>query len=137
MASGSLKRSGARPWVWLGVAVAVLAALVVAYTVASRRPATTELNEHGVSVVVVHPRQTSGGVSGEDLPDGWRRVVYWTEGGQRREVEIRVEGQRLYVGGTGYGPLAQGDRVTVDGTAVSVNGELRHPVATTRPGGTE
>jgi hypothetical protein len=94
-------------------------------------PASTNFNVEGVAVKVLHPVSAAITTTSSDLTDdaekhrGTRYSYKCEEGASKRECVIEVADSQLQVNGKGYGSVAKGNTVVIDGDTVKVNGTER------------
>lgn len=86
----------------------------------------------GVSVTIMHPskstiaRSTIVGISEKGKPDGMRCTHSYTEpSGTAKEYVIEIVDSHLTVNGKGYGSVAKGESIVIDGDTLKVNGTER------------
>jgi hypothetical protein len=91
-------------------------------------PASTNTNVEGVAVKLLHPvnaaiTTTSSDVTDEAGKHRGSRFSYKCEAGaSKHEYIIEVADSQLQVNGKGYGSVAKGNTVVIDGDTVKVNG---------------
>ena len=96
-------------------------------------------NVGGVSVKILHTRSASVRSSTSQFsaenkrPAGTRFAValFDDAGTKQGESTVEVAELKLWVNGKGYGDVAKGDAVIVEGDSIKVNGSNRDPIAAT------
>lgn len=90
----------------------------------------------GVSVTFMHPsksviaKSTIVGISEKGSPSGTRCTHSYKEpSGTAKEYVVEIVDSQLTVNGKGYGSVAKGESVVIDGDAVKINGNEREALS--------